>query len=128
MPAKFMIADEVNDSRTADILSTSALKTGQEFLWVGVPSGTASGVLVNAPIYLHSVIVPATGNLGFLMIGDVATACATALDSGLSASAVAFVDLAARGTYIFDTLISQTACYRLTGLDCKGIRVTYQLA
>jgi hypothetical protein len=124
--AKFMIMDEVNDSYTADVLASGALETAQVYTNYYVNSGTASGFAVSAPCYLHSVVVGASANLGYLYLGDGTDASATG--SLTSAGRVAKIDLAARGSYIFDSYVANKLAYRLTGLDCDGVTINYQLA
>ncbi len=124
--AKFFIADEVNDSNTADILSSGAVETASVYTSYYVNSGTASGFAVSAPCYLHTVTVQGSANLGILYLGD--NTDASACGSLTSASRIAKIDLAARGSYLFDAFVANKLAYRLTGLVCDGITLTYQLA
>lgn len=127
--AKFIIADEVNDSTTADVLSSGALEVNSVYNYITIPSGTASGVLVAAPCYLHTIVVANTAAAGAVFhLFDTLTACATAGSTQSSSSAVARIDLGARNTYLFDTYIGTALTYRLSGIVCDGITVTYQLA
>ena len=133
--AKVFITDEVNDSYTADVLPSGALKTAGQYTKCFVNSGTGSGCLVTGSCILHSVVVAASANLGYLYLGTglsdavmgIAATCVTALGSLISANRVAKIDLAARGTYIFDSIVDTALSYRLTGLDCDGITVNYQI-
>ena len=130
---KVFITDETNDSYTADVLPSGAVKIADQTTKVFVNSGTGSGCLVTGACILHSVIVGASANLGFLYLGTglapavmgEAATCATALGSLTSANRVAKIDLAARGSYIFDTVVDSALSYRLTGLDCDGITISY---
>jgi hypothetical protein len=130
---KVFITDETNDSYTADVLPGGHIKNADYTTKCFVNSGTGSGCLVTGSCLLHSVVVAATANLGYLYLGTglsdavmgIAATCATALGSLISANRVAKIDLAARGSYIFDTVVDTALSYRLTGLDCDGITISY---
>jgi hypothetical protein len=128
--AKFYIADEVNDSNTADILASGAVEVAPVYTYAKLPSAEAYTVLYAAPVYLHSVTVAntctATGYLGIYDIGGAATA--TGVGANASSSAVAFIDTSSRNTYIFDAYIAGTLAYRLTGGNNNGLTITYQIA
>ncbi len=127
--AKLILTDEINPSNTADVLTSGALETNSVYTHYFVNSGTASSWVVSAPCYLHSVNVCTSADLGQLLLGNVAnTGCASALNNGVSAGLIAKIDLNKRGTYLFDSLVANVLAYRLTGLDCDGITITYQLA
>jgi hypothetical protein len=127
--AKFFIADEVNDSNTADVLSSGALEVAPVYTYAIIASGTATGQIAAAPVYLHTVSITNTAAaLSVLVISDTASAAAVADAVGSSASAVAIIDNGLRQTYLFDCYMSKGLAYRLSGIDCKGITVTYQLA
>ena len=129
MPAKTFIVDGVNDSRTADVLSSGAVETASVYSYALINSGTATGQIAAAPCYLHTVSITNTAAAGsVLVISDTASAAAVADAVGSSASAVAIIDNGLRQTYIFDAYLSKGLAYRLSGIDCKGITVTYQLA
>jgi len=125
--AKFFITDEVNDSRTADILASGAVEVAPVYTYAKLPSAVAYGVVYAAPCYLHSVTVAntctATGELGIYDVGGSTTASSTS-----SASAVAYIDTSSRNTYIFDAYIAGTLAYRLTGGNNNGLTITYQIA
>jgi hypothetical protein len=127
--AKFIITDEVNDSNTADVLASGALETAGVYSYAFIPSGTATGQIAAAPCYLHTVSITNTAAaLSVLVISDTANAAAVADAIGSSASAVAIIDNGLRQTYLFDAYLSKGLAYRLSGIECKGITITYQLA
>lgn len=126
MPAKYIIADEIDDSRTADVLASGALETASVYTYSFINSGTASGQITTVPAFLHSVSVTNTAAAGsVLLLGD--TTVASSISTQSSSSAVARLDLGARQTYVFDALFNSAIAYRLSGIDCNGITVTYQL-
>jgi len=127
--AKFIITDEVNDSNTADVLSSGALEVAPVYQYVFISSGTATGQIAAAPVYLHTVSITNTAAAGsVLVISDTYSASAVADAVGNSACAVAIIDNGLRQTYLFDAYLSKGLAYRLSGIECKGITVTYQLA
>jgi hypothetical protein len=127
--AKFIIADENNDSMTADVLKSGALEVAPVYTNYFMNSGTASGIAVAAPCYLHTVTIQSTAVKGQLYLGNqLLTASASAIGGLTSAGLIAKIDLAARGSYLFDSIVENNLIYRLTGLDCDGITLTYQLA
>jgi hypothetical protein len=128
--AKFFIADEVNDSRTADILASGAVKVAPVYSYAKLPSAQAYGTVYAAPCYLHSVTVAntctATGYLGLYDVGGTTTASGEG--ANCSSSAVSYIDTSSRATYIFDAYIAGTLAYRLTGGNNNGLTITYQIA
>ena len=127
--AKFIIADEVDNSKTADVLASGALETAPVYTYAFINSGTGTGCIAAASVYLHTVSVTNTAaSPSVFVISDTASAAAVADAVGSSASAVAIINPCARGSYIFDAYMSKGLCYRLSGIECKGITVTYQLA
>jgi hypothetical protein len=123
--AKFIIADEIDNSKTADVLASGALETVRQYVNFFVNSGTACATATSAPCLLHTITVQSSANLGQLIVGDCSGT--TTVSNATSADVVAKIDLAARGSYLFDTIISKKLAYRLTGLDCDGITISYQL-
>jgi len=123
--AKFIIADEIDNSKTADVLASGALETVRQYVNFFVNSGTACATATSAPCLLHTITVQGSANLGQLIVGDCSGT--TTVSNATSADVVAKIDLAARGSYLFDTIISKKLAYRLTGLDCDGITISYQL-
>jgi hypothetical protein len=123
---KVYITDEVNDGYTADVLPSGALKSSHENTYALINSGTGTGVISTANIILHKVVVAASANLGFLYIGSNAASSDAAPGAASSASAVAIIDLAARGVYDLDAYVPAVCTYRLSGLNCNGITVTYE--
>lgn len=125
--AKFFIADEVNDSRTADILASGAVEVAPVYTYAKLPSAVAYAKVYDGACYLHSITVAntctATGELGIYDVGSAATASSTS-----SASAVAYIDTSSRNTYIFDAYIAGALAYRLTGGNNNGLTITYQIA
>jgi len=127
--AKFIITDEVNDSYTADVLKSGALEIAPVYTYALIASGTATGQIAAAPVYLHTVSITNTAAAGsVLVISDTYTASGVADAVGDSACAVAIIDNGLRQTYLFDAYLSKGLAYRLSGIDCKGITITYQLA
>lgn len=123
--AKFIIADEIDNSKTADVLSSGALETAGVYVNYFVNSGTACATAAAAPCLLHTITVQTTAVKGQFIVGDCSGT--NGVTNATSADVVAKIDLAARGSYLFDSIISKKLAYRLTGLDCDGITITYQL-
>lgn len=124
---KVFVTDEINPAYTQDILSSGAAEVVSLYSWVGVASGVGVGALVADGNYLlHSVVVGETAAGGEFMISDVLSACASAIATTSSASAVAKIDTTVRGSYLFDIFIDQGMSYRLCAANNPGIRVTYQ--
>ena len=125
--AKVFVTDETNDSYTMDVLPSGAAEVTHNYTYAKLNSGTGSGVISTSNIILHRVIVAGSANLGQLFIGSNAASTDAAPGNVGSASAVAMVDLAARGNYAFDSYIPAVSTYRLTGLDCNQITVVYEV-
>lgn len=123
--AKFIIADEIDNSKTVDVLGSGAMETCRVYTNYFVNSGTACATATSAPCLLHSITVQTSAVKGQLIVGDCSGT--TTITNATSADVVAKIDLAARGSYLFDSIISKKLAYRLTGLDCDGITITYQL-
>lgn len=129
MAAKFMITDEVNDSYVAEVLNNGALKAQEVFQYAFIPSGTATGQIAAGAAYLHTVSITNTAaSPSVFVISNTLSAAAVADAIGSSASAVCIIDNGLRQTFLFDAYCSNGIAYRLSGIDCKGITVTYQLA
>jgi len=126
--AKFFIADEVNDSNTADVLSSGALEVAPVYTYALIASATATGQIAAAPVYLHTVSITNTAAAGSVLVISDTSSGAVADAVGSSASAAAIIDNGLRQTYLFDMYLSNGLAYRLSGIDCKGITITYQLA
>lgn len=125
---KVFVTDEVQDSYTQDVLASGAAEVASVYKWIGIASGTASGVLLADGDYiLHTVIIGETGS-GILILGDHLSADGSAATVvGMSASAVAHINCFTRGSYLFDCFIDNGLQYRLSAVDTPGIRVTYQV-
>ena len=123
--ARINIVDEVDQGLVADVVTGGGLSVADCYTNYFVNSGTASGVVFAGQCLLHTVNIAASADLGQLMIGDAAEA--SAVSNAVSAGLVAKFDLNKRGTFLFDTIIANTLTYRLTGLDCDGITITYQI-
>jgi hypothetical protein len=127
--AKFIIADEVDQSKTADILSSGAVEVAPIYQYAFINSGTGTGCIAAGAVYLHTVSITNTAAAGSVfVISNSPSASAVADAVGSSASAAAIIDNGSRQTYLFDAYLNSGLCYRLSGIDCKGITVTYQLA
>jgi len=127
--AKFIIADEVDNSRTVDVLSSGALETAPVYQYAFINSGTGTGCIAAAAVYLHTVNITNTAaGVSVFVVSDTVSAAAVADAVGSSASAVASITPTVRASYLFDAYMSNGLCYRLSGIDCNGITVTYQLA
>lgn len=136
--AKFIIADEIDNSRTADVLTGGALETVKVYDYYYVPSATATGSISTAPCYLHSVVVAGTATVGngrlglFNLTNQAACASAAKCNAGQAVNVSGFiVETKERGCYIFDALMDSSLMYRLSGVgdgSCPGITITYQLA
>lgn len=131
--AKFFIADEVNDSYTADVLPSGALEVASLYSYAYLNSAVGATNVASVPVILHSVNVTntATAAAGVLcigtMLGSVSAACASAL-SITTASTVARIGIGARGNYIFDAYLGTNCIAYLATNDCDGITITYQTA
>lgn len=123
--ARINIVDEVDQGTVADVVAGGGLSVADCYSTAFVNSGTASGYLVTAPCYLHTVNIATSAADAQLLLGDSTDASAVSNDT--SAGLVAKFDLSKRGTYLFDCIIANKLAYRLTSLDCDGISVTYQL-
>jgi len=126
MPAKVMLADEVNNSYVQDVLVSGAAEVVPIYSYKFIASGTASGSVYEGACILHTVSVTNTAAAAsFFMLGD--TLEASTLSIAGATSAVAIINPVARGSYLYDALIGTGLQYRLSGLDCQGITVTYQV-
>ena len=124
--AKVYVTDEVNDSYTQDVLPSGAAEVAEVYSWIGIPSGTASGKLLSDGAYLiHTINIADTGS-GILLIGDILSACASAIVASNSASSIR-ISCFTRGSYLFDLTFAQGISYRLTAADTLGISLTYQV-
>lgn len=134
--AKLLITDELDHSKVVDVLPLGALEVLPTYDYAYLPSSTGSGIAVSAACYLHSVVVANTGASGsFLVLSNLSdtTSAAPTIGSN-SASTVARVYLGARGKYIYDSLIDNALCYRLSGAHTvsgnpnnDGITILYKL-
>ena len=126
MPQKVMLADEVNNSYVQDVLPGGAAEVVALYTYKCLNSGTATGTVYAGACILHTVSITNTAAAGsVLLLGDCAEA--STLSTQLSASAVARIDNGARATYLFDALVGTGLQYRLSGIDCNGITITYQI-
>lgn len=123
--ARINIVDEVDNGKVVDVLKGGGIEVAPVFTTAFINSGTASAEIYAGSVLLHTVNVATTADGGQLMLGDADEASAISNDT--SAGLVAKVELSKRGSYLFDTIISNKLTYRLTGLDCDGITVTYQI-
>ena len=132
---KFYIVDEVNDSRTVDVLKSGAVETASIYSYYYVPSATAAAAICADPCILHDVTIAGTAVsndtfLGIYNLADSTEVTATVIEAGdTSASAVAIIGIGARGRYLFDALCDGSLSYRLTGLTNGAtpcITITYQ--
>lgn len=122
--ARINIVDEVDQGLVADVVTGGGLSVADCYVTAFINSGTASAEIYAGSVLLHTVNVATTAAKGLLYVGD---AEASTIGSLTSAGSVARIDLAVRGSYLFDTLISNKLVYRLTGLNCDGISITYQI-
>ena len=124
---KVFITDEVNDNYVADVYADGQLKAGSQYILARIPSGTASGDIASTSgkYLLHSVIIANSGS-GVFLVGDMTAGGASAINSGLSASAIAFRASSVPYSVIVDGIFNRGLVYRLTGIDVDGIAVTYR--
>ena len=124
---KVFITDEVDDRYTADVYADGCLKAGEEYVYVCIPSGTASGNIASTSgkYLLHSVIFGNSGS-GVFLIGNVTANGASAISTQLSASAMKFFACGQPYSVIVDALFDRGLVYRLSGIDTDGIAVTYR--
>jgi len=131
MPAKFMIADEVNDSYTADVLASGALETASLYSYAYLNSAVGATSVTQVPCILHSVVISNTAstNGATIAIGTMAAsitaACASAL-TATTASTLCRIGLGARNTYIFDAYLGTNLIAYIATHNCDGITITYQ--
>jgi len=131
--AKFFIADEVNDSYTADVLPSGALETASLYTYSYLSSAVGSTCISSVPVILHSITVSNTSTAAnsVLCIGNMAStitaACASAL-SVTTASTLCRIGCGARGNYIFDAYLGTNCIAYLATQDNDGITVSYQVA
>jgi len=127
--AKFFIADEVNDSYTADVLPSGALETASLYQYAYLNSAVGSTeICSNVACILHSVNVSNTSTAAnaVLYLGNLtASACASAQ---ATASGVCRIGLGVRGSYLFDAYVSRGLSAYIAAQDCDGITITYQTA
>jgi hypothetical protein len=125
--AKFLIADEINDSYTADVLPSGALETASVYQYAYLNSAAAGvGSITTVPAILHSISITntATASSAVLHICNCLSSTASAM---ATATTVTRIGLANRGTYLFDAYCGTQIAYYLAGQDCDGITVTYQI-
>lgn len=125
---KFFITDEVNDSYTADVYADGCLKAGEEYIFVRIPSGTASGNIVSTSgkYLLHTVIFGNSGS-GVFVVGNMTANGASGITSQDSGSALCFRAASVPYSVLVDAVFDRGLVYRLTGLDTDGIAVTYRV-
>lgn len=125
---KMFITDEVNDQYTADVYADGTLKAGEQFTFVRIPSGTASGNIASTSgkYLLHSVIFANTGS-GIFMVGDMTAGGASAISVANSGSALTFYGCnVAPYSVVLDAIFNRGLVYRLSAIDMNGIAVTYR--
>jgi hypothetical protein len=134
--SKALITDEVRHEYVADITKGQALETVPIYDYAYVNSSTGSGVAVASSCILHSVLVSNTGASGsFLVLSDLEdTTSAAPTWEADSASTIARIYTGVRGKYVYDILIGNALCYRLSGAHTvsgnpnnDGITILYQL-
>ena len=127
MPAKFSIADEVQDDRVAQIFSDKSVRTSQRYTYYTVPSGTATAAIATTGGVLHSVIFTSSAAGASFWLFDSA---GTANDIGNSASAVArYSGIGASngsGTHLYNAILGSGLTYRLSAAVADGITVVYR--
>ena len=124
---RVFITDEVNDTYTADVYADGCVKAGEQYVYARINSATASGNIASTSgkYLLHSVIFANSGS-GIFVIGNVTANGASAVNSQLSASALAFYGCSQPYSLVLDALFDRGLVYRLTGIDMDGIAVTYR--
>ena len=137
MANKLLITDEVRSNYVADVLKGGGLEVVPFYDYVYLNSSTGSGVAVSASCYLHSVLITNTGASGsWLVLSDLSdtTSAAPGFEDGASASSVARIYMGGRAKYIYDVLINNALCYRLSGEHTvsgnpnnDGITILYKL-
>jgi hypothetical protein len=131
--AKFFIADEVNDSYTADVLPSGALETASLYSYSYLNSAVGATSIAQVPVILHSISITNTASAAnaVLCIGSMAATLTAACASGLSvttASTVCRIGCGARGNYVLDAYLGTNLIAYLASQDCDGITITYQTA
>lgn len=133
---KFYIVDEVNDSKTVDVLAGGAVETASIYNYFYVPSATSTGTIYGAPCILHDVTIASTAvshdsYLGLFNLADPTEISACKIDGMVAAgSAVALLGTGVRKRYLFDALCNGSLCYMTSGVTdaaCPCITVTYQI-
>lgn len=135
--AKLLLSDEILPSRTVNVTKRRAVEVLPIYDYAYLSSSTGSGVAVaTAGCYLHAVMITNTGASGsYLVLSDQAdTDSACPGLPGESGSAVAKIYMGGRGRYIYDTLISGSLCYLLSGQHTvsgnpnnDGITILYKI-
>ena len=133
--AKFLITDEVRNDYVADVFKGGALEVLPFYDYVYLNSSTGSGVAVSASCILHSVLITNTGASGsWLVLSDLSDTTSAAPAFGDSASSVARIYMGGRAKHIYDVLINNALCYRLSGEHTvsgnpnnDGITILYKL-
>jgi len=135
--AKLLITDDIRSNYVADVMPNGGLEVIPFYDYVYLNSSTGSGVAVSASCYLHSVLVTNTGASGsWLVLSNLSdtTSAAPGFEDESTASSVARIYLGGRNKYIYDVLINNALCYRLSGEhtdsgspDCDGITIMYKL-
>jgi len=124
---RFYITDETNDSRTADVLASGAVEVAPVYDYYFVNSGTGTAQIHGGAALLHSVTIAETAAAASMItISNNLSAEAVADVVGSSASAVAVIPNSTRNTYLFDCYCDTGLAYRLSGIECNGITITYQ--
>lgn len=133
---KFYIADQVNDSRTVDVLKSGAVETADIYTYYYVPSATSTAVIYAGACILHDVTVAGTAishdsYLGLYDLVDSTEVTATMVEGlQVEPSAVALIGTGVRKRYLFDSLCNGSLVYRLSGTTdgaCPCITITYQI-
>jgi hypothetical protein len=123
MPAKFVMADESRDSRTAEVFASKSLKVEQGFTYVAISSTTATAALLTAPGRLHSVIFTSSAAGSYFTLYD-SSSTAAAIGT-VTANAFAFTGNGPTYSRVFDVILTSGLTYRLSGGDGGGIILTY---
>jgi len=124
MPAKFTVADETRDDRTAEVFADKSLRTRSEFTYYSVPSATATAAISTGGGMLHSVIFGASAAGSKFWLFDSA---GTANDIGDTASAVArFEGGSGNNQFTFNSILNSGLTYRLSAAVTDGITVIYK--
>ena len=130
MASKYLVVDELDDSKTAKVYSNRALKISSPYTYATLASAAGTGVITTSPCILHSVIFTdsATATTQLLLLDNSDSASAATIANGYTASAVGLFGLITKNTFIYDAIIQNGLLYRVSGSAMCPTIITYSVA